>query len=73
MALLRSLGSIHILSLLGLATVAILDTQSVASLTGASIFSCTFLSYSHSCSLKVTGTLQGGCMTGFPVGLISMC
>ena len=55
MALFRSLGSIHILSLLGLTTVTILDTQSVASLTGARMFSSTILSNSSlSDSLRVT-------------------
>ena len=39
MALFSTLGSMHILSLLGLTTVTILDTQSVASLTGARMFS----------------------------------
>ena len=73
MALFRSLGSIHILSLLGLTTVTILDTQSVASLTGARMFPFTILSNSSlNGSLRVTGTLRGGCITGCAVGSISM-
>lgn len=71
MALFRYLGSIHILSLLGLTTVTIyvLDTQHVALLTWAKIFSTTILSNSSlNASLKVTATLRVGCMTGFAAG-----
>ena len=61
MALFRSLGSIHILSLLGLTTVTTLNTQSVALLTKARMFSSTILLNSNlSGSLRVTGTLQKG-------------
>ena len=42
MALFRCLRLIQFLSLLGLTTVIIRDTQSVASLTGARMFSSTF-------------------------------
>ena len=73
MALFRSLGSIHILILLGLTIVTILDTRSVASPTGARMFSSTILFNSIlSGSLRVTGTLRGGYITGCAVGSISM-
>ena len=73
MALFRSLGSIHILSLLGFTTVTIFDTQSVATLTGARMFSSTILSnLSLSGSLRVTGTWRGGCITGCAVWSISI-